>query len=210
MLLGKNETIAQPARASHKPNRGIGYPGYLPTGHFIYTHECMVKTQKTRPKTRPTRQAFWFTVQKNRRLSPATASFPGTSRTRQTCSTPRWTGLPCRGNRPFKKSMKTSTQTSKKTPGARRCTSCARSSGKHCAMQRQTPARASEAATQKVECADKLQAVRWCKSTLRPEFSAQFTLGLRLTAASQRMTLAISPTVAANGLYAMVDGLVQN
>ena len=50
MLLGKNETIAQPGRVSHKPNRGIGYPGYLPTRHFIYTHECMVKTQENKTK----------------------------------------------------------------------------------------------------------------------------------------------------------------
>ena len=70
--------------------------------------------------------------------------------------------------------------------------------------------RVFEVATQKVEYVDELQAVRLRHLTVRNEFIAQVEQGLKLAAANQKLTTIISMSAAAQGLHAMVDGLIQN
>lgn len=70
--------------------------------------------------------------------------------------------------------------------------------------------RVFEVCTQKVEYVDELQAVSTRHLTIRNEFLRQVELGLNLAAARRGLTLPISFTNAAQGLHAMVDGLIQN
>ena len=70
--------------------------------------------------------------------------------------------------------------------------------------------RVFEVATHKVEYVDELQAVRLRHLKVRNEFLAHVTQGLSRAAVGQNMTLAISPAIAAQGLHAMVDGLIQS
>ena len=70
--------------------------------------------------------------------------------------------------------------------------------------------RVFEVCTQKVEYVDELQAVRVRHLTVRNEFLMQVELGLKLAAARRKLTLPISFSNAAQGLHAMVDGLIQN
>ena len=70
--------------------------------------------------------------------------------------------------------------------------------------------RVFEVATQKVEYVDELQAVRLRHLIVRNEFLAQVEQGLRLAAADQKLRPRIAMTHAAQGLHAMVDGLIQN
>ena len=70
--------------------------------------------------------------------------------------------------------------------------------------------RVFEVCTQKVEYVDELQAVRVRHLTIRNEFLMQVELGLKLAAARRELTLPISFANAAQGLHAMVDGLIQN
>ena len=70
--------------------------------------------------------------------------------------------------------------------------------------------RVFEVCTQKVEYVDELQAVRLRHLTVRNEFLMQVELGLKLAAARRELTLPISFDNAAQGLHAMVDGLIQN
>ena len=70
--------------------------------------------------------------------------------------------------------------------------------------------RVFEVATQKVEYVDELQAVRLRHLTVRNEVIAQVEQGLKLAAANQQLTVCIPMSAAAQGLHAMVDGLIQN
>lgn len=70
--------------------------------------------------------------------------------------------------------------------------------------------RVFEVATQKVEYVDELQAVRLRHLAVRNEFIAQVEQGLKLAAANQKLASVISMSAAAQGLHAMVDGLIQN
>ncbi len=70
--------------------------------------------------------------------------------------------------------------------------------------------RVFEVCTQKVEYVDELQAVRVRHLTIRNEFLMQVELGLKLAAARRKLALPISLANAAQGLHAMVDGLIQN
>lgn len=70
--------------------------------------------------------------------------------------------------------------------------------------------RVFEVCTQKVEYVDELEAVSTRHLTIRTEFLMQVELGLKLSAARRGMTPPISFTNAAQGLHAMVDGLIQN
>lgn len=70
--------------------------------------------------------------------------------------------------------------------------------------------RVLEVATQKVEYVDELQAVRLRHLTVRHEFLQQVERGLRAAAARQAVTLAVPAAIAAQGLHALVDGLIQN
>lgn len=70
--------------------------------------------------------------------------------------------------------------------------------------------RVFEVATQKVEYVDELQAVRQRHLTVRNEFIVRVKQGLTLAALNQKLPSIISMSVAAQGLHAMVDGLIQN
>ena len=70
--------------------------------------------------------------------------------------------------------------------------------------------RVFEVATQKVEYIDELQAVRLRHLTVRKEFLAQVEQGLRLATLEQKIRPRLAMSDAAQGLHAMVDGLIQN
>lgn len=70
--------------------------------------------------------------------------------------------------------------------------------------------RVFEVATQKVEYADDLSAVRGRHITVRNDCVAQMEHGLLSAAAARGVALAIPPAEAARGLHALVDGLIQN
>ena len=70
--------------------------------------------------------------------------------------------------------------------------------------------RVLEVATQKVEYVDELQAVRSRHIRVRSEFLAHVEEGLDRSAASQAMSMPVSTASAAQGLHALVDGLIQN
>jgi len=70
--------------------------------------------------------------------------------------------------------------------------------------------RVFEVATQKVEYVDELQAVRARHLKVRNEFLIHVERGLQLAAVAQKLVIPISTANAAQGLHAMVDGLIQN
>ena len=70
--------------------------------------------------------------------------------------------------------------------------------------------RVLEVATQKVEYIDELQAVRSRHIRVRSEFLAHVEQGLNRSAESQALSLPVPPAIAAQGLHALVDGLIQN
>lgn len=70
--------------------------------------------------------------------------------------------------------------------------------------------RVFEVATQKVEYIDELQAVRARHIKVRNEFVSHVERGLRLAAEAQKLSLPISLLNAAQGLHALVDGMLQN
>ncbi len=70
--------------------------------------------------------------------------------------------------------------------------------------------RVFEVCTQKVEYVDELQAVRLRHLKIRNEFLRQVELGLKLATTRRELILPISFANAAQGLHAMVDGLIQN
>ena len=70
--------------------------------------------------------------------------------------------------------------------------------------------RVFEVVTQKVEYIDELQAVRQRHLRCRNEFLMQVELGLTLAATRRGLILPVSFANAAQGLHAMVDGLIQN
>ncbi len=70
--------------------------------------------------------------------------------------------------------------------------------------------RVFEVATQKVEYVDELQAVRQRHLKSRHEFLTQVQHGLVAAAEAQSMSLPVPPATAAEGLHAIIDGLIQN
>ncbi|MES1980231.1 MAG: TetR family transcriptional regulator [Pseudomonadota bacterium] len=70
--------------------------------------------------------------------------------------------------------------------------------------------RVFEVVTQKVEYIDELQAVRARHLTCRNEFLGRIEDGLKLAVASQGLSLPVSAATAAQGLHALLDGLLQN
>lgn len=70
--------------------------------------------------------------------------------------------------------------------------------------------RVFEVATQKVEYIDELQAVRLRHLAARHEFLSQVERGLQAAAAYQSVPLAVPVAIAAGGLHAIIDGLIQN
>ncbi len=70
--------------------------------------------------------------------------------------------------------------------------------------------RVLEVATQKVEYIDELQAVRSRHIRVRSEFLAHVEQGLNRSAESQALSLPVPSASAAQGLHALVDGLIQN
>lgn len=70
--------------------------------------------------------------------------------------------------------------------------------------------RVFEVATLKVEYIDELQAIRQRHLRVRDSFLEQIERSLRSAALSQTTALRLPPTVAAQGLHALIDGLIQN
>ncbi len=70
--------------------------------------------------------------------------------------------------------------------------------------------RVFEVATLKVEYIDELQAIRLRHLRVRNSFLEQIECSLRTAALSQSIVLRLTPTAAAQGLHALIDGLIQN
>lgn len=70
--------------------------------------------------------------------------------------------------------------------------------------------RVFEVATQKVEYVEELQAVQLRHLTVRNNFVQQVELGLRAAATRHGVKLALPAATAAQGLHALIDGLIQN
>ncbi len=70
--------------------------------------------------------------------------------------------------------------------------------------------RVLEVATQKVEYVDELQAVRARHLSVRREFLARVQHGLSAAAQRRAVTLAAPAATCAEGLHALIDGLIQN
>ncbi|MDW5443133.1 TetR family transcriptional regulator [Polaromonas sp. SM01] len=70
--------------------------------------------------------------------------------------------------------------------------------------------RVFEVATHKVEYVDELQAVRLRHLTVRHEFLQQVESGLLDAAERQALTLTAPASTVAQGLHAIIDGLIQN
>ncbi|MES2944679.1 MAG: TetR family transcriptional regulator [Pseudomonadota bacterium] len=70
--------------------------------------------------------------------------------------------------------------------------------------------RVFEVATRKMEYLDELQAVHLRHLRVRNDFVAQLEQGLKLAATAQKLNMPVATTHAAQGLHAMVDGLIQN
>ena len=70
--------------------------------------------------------------------------------------------------------------------------------------------RVFEVATLKVEYIDELQAIRQRHLRVRDSFLEQIERSLRSAALSQTTALRLPPTAAAQGLHALIDGLIQN
>lgn len=70
--------------------------------------------------------------------------------------------------------------------------------------------RVFEVATHKVEYVDELQAVRLRHLAARNAFLLHVERGLASAATRQAVELAVSPATAAQGMHALIDGLIQN
>jgi TetR/AcrR family transcriptional regulator, acrAB operon repressor len=70
--------------------------------------------------------------------------------------------------------------------------------------------RVFEVATQKVEYIDELREVQLRHLSVRAGFLTQVEQSLQLAATEQALDMALPPALAAYGLHAMVDGLIQN
>jgi TetR/AcrR family acrAB operon transcriptional repressor len=70
--------------------------------------------------------------------------------------------------------------------------------------------RVFEVATLKVEYIDELQAIRQRHLRVRDSFLEQIQSSLRSAALSQTTALRLPPAAAAQGLHALIDGLIQN
>jgi len=70
--------------------------------------------------------------------------------------------------------------------------------------------RVFEVATLKVEYIDELQAIHSRHLRIRDSFLEKIERGLSAAARRQLISLPISPTVATQGLHALIDGLIQN
>lgn len=70
--------------------------------------------------------------------------------------------------------------------------------------------RVFEVATLKVEYIDELQAIRQRHLRVRDSFLEQIERSLRSAALGQTTALRLPPTAAAQGLHALIDGLIQN
>jgi TetR/AcrR family acrAB operon transcriptional repressor len=70
--------------------------------------------------------------------------------------------------------------------------------------------RVFEVATQKVEYIDELQAIRLRHLRVRDSFLEHIESSLKAAALSQATLLRIPPIAAAQGLHALIDGLIQN
>lgn len=70
--------------------------------------------------------------------------------------------------------------------------------------------RVFEVATLKVEYIDELQAIRQRHLRVRDSFLEQIERSLRSAALNQTTALRLPPTAAAQGLHALIDGLIQN
>jgi TetR/AcrR family acrAB operon transcriptional repressor len=70
--------------------------------------------------------------------------------------------------------------------------------------------RVFEVATLKVEYIDELQAIRQRHLLVRDSFLEQIERSLRSAALSQTTALRLPPVAAAQGLHALIDGLIQN
>lgn len=70
--------------------------------------------------------------------------------------------------------------------------------------------RVFEVATHKVEYVDELQAVRLRHLTVRTKFLAQVERGLLAAADRENVALAVPAVTAAQGVHAIIDGLIQN
>ncbi|SFU55680.1 transcriptional regulator, TetR family [Polaromonas sp. YR568] len=70
--------------------------------------------------------------------------------------------------------------------------------------------RVFEVATQKVEYVEELQAVRLRHLTVRKGFLDRIQQGMETAAAQMNLKLPVSASTAAQGLHALIDGLIQN
>jgi len=70
--------------------------------------------------------------------------------------------------------------------------------------------RVFEVATLKVEYIDELQAIRLRHQRVRHSFLEKIECSLRTAALSQKIALSLTPSAAAQGLHALIDGLIQN
>jgi TetR/AcrR family acrAB operon transcriptional repressor len=70
--------------------------------------------------------------------------------------------------------------------------------------------RVFEVATQKVEYVEELQAVRLRHLTVRKGFLDRIQQGMETAAAQMDLKLPVSASAAAQGLHALIDGLIQN
>lgn len=70
--------------------------------------------------------------------------------------------------------------------------------------------RVLEVATQKVEYVDELVAVRARHLAVRQQFLGQIQRALRASARRRGLRMAVAAPVAAHGLHALLDGLIQN
>ena len=70
--------------------------------------------------------------------------------------------------------------------------------------------RVFEVATQKVEYVEELQAVRLRHLTVRNGFLERIEQSLETAASQMKLALPVSTSVAAQGLHALIDGLIQN
>jgi TetR/AcrR family acrAB operon transcriptional repressor len=70
--------------------------------------------------------------------------------------------------------------------------------------------RVFEVATQKVEYVEELQAVRLRHLTVRNGFLERIQQGMETAASQMNLSLPVSASVGAQGLHAMIDGLIQN
>lgn len=70
--------------------------------------------------------------------------------------------------------------------------------------------RVFEVATQKVEYVEELQAVRLRHLTVRQGFLSRVELSMNAASRQTKLTLAMPAATAAQGLHALIDGLIQN